>query len=1615
MAENLKAIGIAAGLTPAQQKQIDDFNKALAAHKELSNLPPDVANAVFNQKSPAQQASLIQNFGNEDPTVKPKRGWLGTAFHYTFGTAGNIIGEIGSKTLAGLGNVSDFSTRVARTALIAADQRLDLGTAWDTANDKGDKVFSPGRIENAKAKWGADAVDVATRIASGEKPEEIFKSATPEQQKYLMLADPTQTNIPGYGSPEDVKAARANFQNTLDEVNAAKYSLGRTIANLVTPGELEGSGLFYKAVSGTIDAAYRVLADPLLIAGKAKRAYDVSKYALEVVVGGGKVAETFAKPSVINFWDQYGSKLDQLAKAQARDVKNPAELVAIKRDLQIMAPELGPAVQQALLKADIPVTNAKTAQAFFENTKQVDEMLKGSIGRQRVIIPRMDPLRKARVNILTTGRKKFDIDKQGPELVDNYWYGGASTSDGIAKTIIDGKEEFINQVKASANPKDVARFSMAYIQKRIDRAKAKFVLAPLFKDETFDVTAADASDQIYRIARMVMPARESKLLAEAFDSIEQVGKKKSVYYGLWGTIAEIRGLNNTAPGQQIVRYLTGKSQALYGLDDAFRDKGALPSDFSNFASAPSLKDLDRAAARNTFLQKVLGVPNTQLAEQAVSAWSFLTLAGPRYALRNAGEDLMMNLAIGQSPWGLAKNRVLSTRINTYLAGAKKAENGKINWSDNPLGFAMRLVNKKEVDNIANELTVLKSSFDNATTELNKLRKELSVAKNPIDIADIQANIKKYEDVVKGGLVNQTREIFARTLTQGRLNRFRANLGLKPMAQDEIDILTEQIKYGDIENSLGVVSESASNFANGATDYVSRAQDLAKKTGVSVHPLTITAPKTNYVKKPGERAFTPQAISVGDEASMFTWMSRIGYYANDDLGRIAVANLDNKKEFIDQANKWLQTKAGKQYLADAQLANETMSAQELLDLVFKRSNAHFIKRNGELNLDLLNKIRVKDAAGKYRVEGKLSIDDMPTNRDDVPELIVGPTLVPAVSIDQTTSEVMSKGWTWLGMANARMSRQPMVLEEMVKIRKEMRDTGFESKWIEAHIKGIDPTNTTGIAIATERAKKALATAVEERAVSQIVQYVDNPLVRTQLAFSSRNFARFYRATEDFYRRIYRVVKYNPEAFVKAALTYEGVTHSGWVQKDDQGNDYFVYPGVGPVYNAVQNALSGLGIGNEFKTPFPVEFGAQLKMLTPSLNSDSLLPTFSGPLAGASIKTITTLIGFGDKDTADSIEGYLLGKYSVDRPVLSALLPAHINRLVGAMDTDERNSQYASAWRKAVTYLEASGHGLPKRYDENGNLIPPTSAEQEAYRLAVKNTTLGVLRVRFALGFLAPASPQVQLKSDMAQWISDNGRANWKQAFNKLLDQYPGDYDAAMAKWVELYPNQVPYTVTESERRSIAPLRYAEESGNFVQQNKRLFQDYPSAAAFLIPHKTGFSWDTYQTMRDMGLTYNKRVDDYLREVQTAADLQTYYNRKSIFDSALADSTVDFERTQLRKEFDAWKEVFFAGRPLVKEELSQGSQKAIDRLNALDELNYMLDQNLNIRPKTEERLREMSKVYKTYKEERATYDEFGGNTKIIKMLKEDTIIKLRELAGYNENTQAAYDVLFGRLLGD
>jgi hypothetical protein len=1562
---DFKAAASAAGLTPAEKKAMEALSQTLTVHRELSNLPQKTAEQAYALKTPEQQAALKRVAGVEDPVTKPQRGWLGTAWHYT-----------GGALLQGLQEVSDFSTRVYRTGAIAADQGVPLfgaGNAWDIANDKGDKVFSPGRIDNAKAKFGSDRMQVAMRVASGEKLSDIASSGTDSQRQIAAMAAQNKDDL---------------FQDALDAAQAAKYSPGRQIANLITPQQLEGSGFFYRAVSGAVDAAYRVFADPLIIGGKVKRLIDVSRYSLDVVVGGGKVAEVFARTQVQNFWNKYGAELGAYKKAV--DEGATKEAVAIKQRLVILAPEFGdPVIKSFINAADgaVPITNAETAKAFFLNAKQLEEMMKGQIGRKRVMIPRLDAARKARIATVTTANKLVNLDRIGPRFVDDLYFGGAATDDGIAKAIIDGQETIVNTVKANRNAKGTARFSMAQVQYRIDRFKAKFSQVPMFEDDLFDVTSKDSARKIYLYARLVLPKNESRLIAQAFDGSE-VGRKKEIFYGLQSTIADIRGLNVTKEGKVIADQLKSTPKREFAVTDPRTgyNPAALPdgeqvglilSDLSDYVSTLSIRDIDRAAARSGIIQQIAGLAHSSWVEKMTTAWSFLTLAGPRYAIRNATEDLMVHLAIGESPFGLLKARSLSTRLRT----ARQVEEGLTpigRVAQDPLGGVIRFVNRKEADYYTEAIKAAKG------------------------------------DVVK------IRQITASALNEGKLARFYERTGLGKFTAEDRKFLEEQILFGDLDNALMDVVEGGRNAFTGL-DTFTRTLNFARKNKVRTAELGYNLPKGRLARAKGAKAYTTMA-PLANEATQVAWVMRIGYYSNDKLGRIAVANLsdnaDEAKAAVAKITAWLNDPANAKEVAAFRMGERGISNEQHAQRIYDSAKQLFVKKDGTINQDLLSKVRIWDEeAQAYRISGSLGLDDLPKNIDDVPEYIVGPQLVPISDTGNYATSMMEWGWDWLGEANARLSREPMVLSEMIKLRKEFEKSGFAKAFIASHKRGI--TDPAALAKAELNARTKLAEIVEDRARLQTLAYVDNPAVQSQMAFSIRNFARFYRATEDFYRRMYRVVRYNPEAIVKASLTYEGITHSGWVQYDDQGEPYFIYPGTQYVYKAVQAAMTALGVPAEFKVPFPVEFGAKLKMITPSLNPESAVPTLAGPLSGLSIKIVSNLVNIFSPGAADTITKYTLGKYAEDQPMVSAFLPAHINRIYSAMNQDERDGQYASAMRKAMTYLEASGHGLVQKYETvNGQQVPIpfSAAELEAYRVKLKNSTLGILGMRVIYGFTAPATAQVQLKSEMADWVRDNGEASFKQTWYGLLEK-SGDYDTAMTEWVKRYPDQMPFTISESERSTVAYFRYAKESGDFVDTNPELFKSYPQGAAFLIPHKAGYSWDAYKTMTDMGLRKNKTVADFMREVQTAADMQAYYEKKNTYEENLKSVGTDFERSQLRKEFTDWATVFKAGRPLVQEELADGGRKAIERMKALNDLQKMLDGKAAYKaaPETANKLRQMMDVYNSYKQTKDQFDAVGGSQFLSQMNKEETIIKMRELSQYNENTLSAYNVLFGRLLGD
>jgi hypothetical protein len=429
--------------------------------------------------------------------------------------------------------------------------------------------------------------------------------------------------------------------------------------------------------------------------------------------------------------------------------------------------------------------------------------------------------------------------------------------------------------------------------------------------------------------------------------------------------------------------------------------------------------------------------------------------------------------------------------------------------------------------------------------------------------------------------------------------------------------------------------------------------------------------------------------------------------------------------------------------------------------------------------------------------------------------------------------------------------------------------------------------------------------------------------------------------------------------------------------------------------------------------PVEFGAKLNMITPSMNPDSIFPTFSGPLAAFPLELMYRMV-----PSTKEAQKYLQGTYGEDQPLVNAILPAHINRALAVLNQDERNSQFASAFRKAATYLEASGHGLKIKTDpKTGQEIPPTAGEIEAYSDKLKATTSTVLGMRFFESLILPAAPSVNLKSDMANWVKDNQRTSFKQVFSNLVTQYHGDFTKATEEWIRLFPKQMPYTVSESAKKTVAVIRYGEAAGNWVDNNQALLNKYPQAAGFLIPQIGAFNYDSYKTMVNEGLLNKKPMGDFLKEVQSATDRQFYFQQNAIYKESLASTTSVDQKRLLNDRWSAWSKSYMALRPTLAEEFAQGSLPNLRRKQAVNDLRNMFTNEPNP-PKGAVAgvLKNMLAVYDQYNAAASQItDRSQASLDRLSAMKEGTRIQLKKLGESNPNTKSAYDVLFSSLIGD
>ena len=412
---------------------------------------------------------------------------------------------------------------------------------------------------------------------------------------------------------------------------------------------------------------------------------------------------------------------------------------------------------------------------------------------------------------------------------------------------------------------------------------------------------------------------------------------------------------------------------------------------------------------------------------------------------------------------------------------------------------------------------------------------------------------------------------------------------------------------------------------------------------------------------------------------------------------------------------------------------------------------------------------------------------------------------------------------------------------------------------------------------------------------MIPYIHNPEMRTQFEDYHRNLFPFLFAQRQFLQRWGRTFADSPSAVRELQLTMNGLRTSGIVHRDQNGNDYFYYPGSQYVTEMLTSTLNQLGI--HATVPFMEPFTGQVKYLMPGL-SNPVTPSV-GPFAAISMKEgeklFPEMAGFNNA---------VLGQGSTESPV-QQFLPSIVNRLYEALGPAESGSQLMTTTAMFAKYLDATGHGLPNN---------PTRPANRAVRREAHEWARSLLVARAMLGFVLPATPNADLDPD-----------NLDSRYKTLLSQLP--YEQATTQFIKEHPDAVAYTVpsTQGSTEGGLPSTQADLNLDAIRTSTSPGATQPPLRGLrrvrLGPSRSPSSksrW-TPESGSHFSSRHRRRVQDLppssrtsrtptLRARTTEPSTTTRRHMRAPADSAA--------RSQLTQEYDQWKADFFKRNPIFQE---------------------------------------------------------------------------------------------------
>lgn len=460
---------------------------------------------------------------------------------------------------------------------------------------------------------------------------------------------------------------------------------------------------------------------------------------------------------------------------------------------------------------------------------------------------------------------------------------------------------------------------------------------------------------------------------------------------------------------------------------------------------------------------------------------------------------------------------------------------------------------------------------------------------------------------------------------------------------------------------------------------------------------------------------------------------------------------------------------------------------------------------------------------------------------------------------------SGAWSRMGRALARMTREPIYLSNYHDAYKAVG--AFKQGMVDDLIR-----NGKNADEAREMAEDWAHKFAADKAYDMTMAGVDNPAIRSQLAWQVRNIARFYRALEDFNRRMVRVASNKPETFWKLALAWNVLDDSGYVWEDEYGEKYLMFPGTQAAFQGINALLSTFGI--QTKVPsLPMTWGAKVTMFSPSTDPNAIVPTLGSPYSALTVKTMLRLmpsLGWVSKESSQSMEGALFGEYSPQQTLTAALASdvfgPNFKRMFDSFTAtsggaESRQSMtdtaVAVASKQAIHAMAAAGI-----FDPSKDYTPEEVLE---LRAIADTTAMNAVYLKMVLTPLLPATPQM-----MSSDVSDEARAigvdSRSALWIKYLNQYPS-YEDAFIAFTKDNPGKAMFTVSKYKNTDF--YEQTLETQDFIEKNRTEFEARPTGLSHFAPVEGTYGGLTsFYFARANGIKVPNTVEDFFNKTIRAA---------------------------------------------------------------------------------------------------------------------------------------------------